>query len=65
MTKREILFVNKTSKTWNFAVYQSYPESTGLQSVAWKVGILSAVKTLPTQDLVQWDMTYGLLSYRE
>ncbi len=36
MTTYYLDFVNKTKKIWTMGVYQTIPESTGLDSVAWK-----------------------------
>ena len=47
--------------TFDSIVYQSYPEATGLQSIAWIVKEVPAMGTTPTRDAVEWDpSTYGV-----
>ncbi|MGB0524319.1 MAG: hypothetical protein ACPGJS_15220 [Flammeovirgaceae bacterium] len=54
MTRYTIEFENKTDETWTFCVYQDYPNSPGIQSVAWKQ------TTIPTQGVsgVEWATQY-------
>jgi hypothetical protein len=49
-------FSNMTDRTWNMAVYQTFPESPGLDSVAWKR------TTVPTHGFsgVTWDVEYNV-----
>ena len=58
----EMKFENTTDQPWHFAVYQKYPKSPGLSSVAWQV------RGLPPQKVgspapaatVSWTMNYGV-----
>lgn len=56
-------FNNKTDRTWTMAVYQTFPESPGLDSVAWKR------TTVPTHGFsgVDWSVDYNvaLADYRQ
>lgn len=49
-------FNNLTDRTWTMAVYQDFPESPGLDSVAWKM------TTVPQsgQSGVTWDLFYNV-----
>ena len=58
MTMYTIQFLNTTDTDYCFFVYQKYPNSSGLQSVAWKVKKLP--KQWESRDAVQWTMEYGL-----
>ena len=51
---------NSTDKSYYFCVYQTFPRSPGLRSVAWQVrGVPPKGQTPSTAD-VEWDMTYGV-----
>ena len=58
----EMKFQNATDQPWHFAVYQKFPTSPGLSSVAWQV------RGLPPQKIgspapsatVSWTMNYGV-----
>ncbi len=56
-------FVNDTDRTWSMAVYQTIPNSIGLDSVAWKM------TTVPRSGSsgVKWEVNYNvaLASYRQ
>ncbi|MGB0524320.1 MAG: hypothetical protein ACPGJS_15225 [Flammeovirgaceae bacterium] len=54
MSRYTIEFTNKTTSTWTFCVYQKYPNSPGIKSVAWKQ------TTIPTQGQsgVEWNTQY-------
>ena len=61
-----IKFVNKTHTDCYFAVYQRYPEYTGMRNVAWKVKHLPRMESAPTRDEVWWqDKSYGLAIVNE
>ncbi len=47
---------NMTDRTWTMAVYQTFPESPGLDSVAWKR------TTVPTHGFsgVEWEVDYNV-----
>jgi len=49
-------FANMTDRTWTMAVYQTFPESPGLDSVAWKR------TTVPTHGFsgVDWTVEYNV-----
>ncbi len=56
-------FENDTKETWTFCVYQTFPQSTGIQSVAWKQ------TTVPKSGNsgVEWEISYQacILNYRQ
>ena len=58
----EMKFENATDQPWHFAVYQKYPTSPGLSSVAWQVRGLPPQKTgSPAPGAtVSWTMSYGV-----
>ncbi|EIF8947090.1 hypothetical protein RAL73_003321 [Vibrio cholerae] len=62
-TTYTIDFENKTNETWTFCVYQTLPESPGLDSVSWKQ------TTIPKSGIsgVEWDINYlvALASYKQ
>lgn len=63
MTTYSIDFDNETSDTWTFCVYQTLPNSPGLDSVSWKQ------TTVPRQGVsgVQWDIQYlaAIANYKQ
>ena len=63
MQKYYVNFDNKTDRTWNMAVYQTLPDSIGLDSVAWK---LAAAPPSGTTG-VMWELQYNvaLADYRQ
>ena len=60
----EMRFENATDQPWHFAVYQTYPTSPGLSSVAWQVRGLPPQKvgSPPPGATVSWTMNYGVCS---
>ena len=56
MTTYYMKFVNQTNDWWHFGVYQTFPESPGLESVVWKE------EGVPTggQSEISWKMDYGV-----
>lgn len=63
MDKYYVNFDNNTDRTWSMAVYQTLPNSIGLDSVAWKL------TTVPKSGSsgVLWEVNYNvsLASYRQ
>ncbi len=55
-----INFVNDTDENYYFAVYQTYPTSPGLTSIAWQVRRLPQRGSVPTTSKVSWTMSYGI-----
>ena len=57
-----IVFQNATDQVWHFAVYQKYPSSPGLTSIAWQVLPLGPQEqgNPPPQATVSWTLQYGL-----
>ena len=56
-----MIFFNKTNQPWHFAIYQKYPESPGLNSVAWQVrGVPPIEGSRPSSAEVNWTLNYGL-----
>ena len=51
---------NSTDQGWNFALYQSYPEESGLKSIAWKVLKLSKpqLTAQPTVGSFSWNLDF-------
>ena len=57
----EMILQNATDEPWHFAVYQKYPMSPGLTSVAWQVrGIPPKTGSVPSEANVNWNMDYGI-----
>ncbi len=56
MEKFYVNFENKSDRTWSMAVYQTLPNSVGLDSVAWKMS------TVPTggSSGVEWALNYNV-----
>ena len=52
---------NASTDAWHLAIYQSFPESPGLSSVAWQIVPLPAqnVGTSPSQGTATWTLSYG------
>ena len=55
-----INFVNDTDEAYFFAVYQDFPSSPGLRSVAWQVRRLPERGSVPSTNRVSWTMSYGI-----
>ena len=57
-----MIFQNATDQSWQFAVYQTMPDSPGLSSVAWQIRGLppQQVGSPPPQAEVDWTMQYGI-----
>ena len=56
MDTRQLIFVNSTDKTCFYGVYQEFPESPGLQSVAWQVRAVPPKVT----SAIDWTIQYGV-----
>ncbi len=63
MTEYYVNFSNETDRTWSMAVYQTIPNSIGLDSVAWK---LTTVPRAGSSG-VKWEVKYdvALADYRQ
>ncbi len=55
-----IKFLNDTTDDYYFAVYQDFPDSPGLRSVAWQVRAVSARGYKATSSTVSWTTSYGI-----
>ena len=55
-TMYQVELVNSTSQPYHFAIYQKYPDSPGLQSVAWQIERLGH----GAQETVCWKMQYSV-----
>ena len=56
----QIKCVNSTDKSYFFGVYQTFPQSPGLRSVAWQVrGVPPKGQVSSTSD-IDWSMLYGV-----
>ena len=55
-TMYQVELVNSTSQPYHFAIYQKYPDSPGLQSVAWQIERLGH----GAQETVSWKMQYSV-----
>ena len=51
---------NSTDKSYYFCVYQTFPRSPGLRSVAWQVRGIPPKGQAPSTADVEWDMVYGV-----
>ena len=61
MAQYSMTIQNASTNPWHLAIYQSFPESPGLSSVAWQIVQLPAqnVGTPPPQGTATWTMSYG------
>lgn len=55
-----IKFINDTDENYYFGVYQAFPSSIGLKSIAWQVRRLPKRGSAPTTSQVSWTMSYGI-----
>ena len=55
-----INFINDTDENYFFGVYQKFPNSPGIQSIAWQVRRVSKRGSIPTTSKVSWTMSYGI-----
>jgi hypothetical protein len=55
-------FKNATDQPWHFGVYQKFPTSPGLASIAWQVRGVPPKRGIapPASAQVNWTMSYGL-----
>ena len=56
----KIKCVNATNENYYFAIYQTFPTSPGLKSVAWKTRRLPKRGSVPTVADIDWVMKYGV-----
>ena len=56
----EVTFKNDTDGSYHFALYQHFPHSPGLSSVAWKVRGIPPRGVVPSTAVVNWNMDYGV-----
>ena len=52
----QVQLVNSTDQAYHFAIYQKYPDSPGLQSVAWKIERLGH----SAEETVSWKLHYSV-----
>ncbi len=55
-----ITCVNSSDKSYHFGVYQAFPNSPGLRSVAWKVRGVPPKGLVPSTADIDWTLTYGV-----
>ena len=55
-----ILCLNNTDENYYFAVYQDFPMSPGLKSLAWQVRRLPKKGSRPSHNLISWTLRYGI-----
>eukprot|EP00731_Ephydatia_muelleri_P017634 Em0010g732a len=56
----EVTFLNDSDASYHFALYQHFPKSPGLNSVAWKVRGIPPKGVIPSSAVVNWTMNYGV-----
>ena len=56
----EVTFLNDSDTSYHFALYQLFPKSPGLNSVAWKVRDIPPKGVIPSSAVVNWTMKYGV-----
>eukprot|EP00731_Ephydatia_muelleri_P017646 Em0010g744a len=56
----EVTFLNDSDTSYHFALYQHFPKSPGLNSVAWKVRGIPPKGVIPSSAVVNWTMNYGV-----
>ena len=56
----EVTFQNDTDTSYHFALYQHFPNSPGLNSVAWKVRGIPQKGVISSSAGVNWTMNYGV-----
>ena len=59
-TRYHITCVNSTDKTYFFGVYQDFPDSPGLQSIAWQVRGVPPKGSSPSTSSIDWTIQYGV-----
>ena len=59
-----ILCLNNTDENYYFAVYQDFPMSPGLKSLAWQVRRLPKKGSGPSHNLISWPRGYLIESHR-
>ena len=59
-TVYNIKCINNTKESYFFGVYQEFPESPGLKSVAWQVRGVPPAGSIPSTSDITWTMTYGV-----
>ena len=52
--------INNTKESYFFGVYQEFPESPGLKSVAWQVRGVPPGGSIPSTSDITWTLTYGV-----
>ena len=55
-----MVFKNETDTSYHFALYQHFPNSPGLNSVAWKVRGIPPKGVVPSTAVVNWTTDYGV-----
>ena len=59
-TTYDIKCSNGTNEAWCFALYQDFPQSAGLSSVAWQMLPLPKAGAVPSTGNISWEMQYGV-----
>ena len=59
-TNYQIKCLNSTDKSYFFGVYQTFPQSPGLRSVAWQVRGLPPKGDFPSTADIDWSLSYGV-----
>lgn len=59
-TSYNIKCINSTDKSYFFAVYQTFPNSPGLRSVAWEIRGVPPKGQLPSTSDIDWTLIYGV-----
>lgn len=59
-TQYQIQLENNTDQSYHFAVYQKFPDSSGLKSLAWQVRRLAKKHSSPTTSTITWTLDYGI-----
>lgn len=55
-----ITCINSTDQSYHFGVYQTFPNSPGLKSVAWQVRGVPRKGEVPSTGDIDWMMIYGV-----
>ena len=52
--------INSSDKSYHFGLYQTFPNSPGLRSVAWKVRGVPPKGQIPSTADIDWTLNYGV-----
>lgn len=59
-TNYHITCINSTDKSYHFGVYQTFPNSPGLKSIAWQVRGVPPKGQVPSTSDIDWNLMYGV-----